>query len=282
MQDFIDKYLDKLIAVVIILVIAFVLNKVIDSVISRTIRHKRKKNVTTLLMFIKRIKKFVIYALAILVCLTQFDVFNSFSVTLLSGLGIGSVVVGLAAQESLKNFFGSVAIVLGNPYEVGDFIECVDKGVSGTVEDITMRHTIIRTINNRRVIIPNCEMNTYTIENFNYSDNENVKLVTFNIAYEADIDKAIKILKEEMEKLYHPNPKGRNKDVEFPKVRVSELDDSGITLTTWVWGDNNSDVFENMYQLNYAIKKRFPKEGIEIPYPHIEIVQKKTKTSSKK
>ncbi len=281
MENFVEKYLDKVIAVVIILTVAFVLNKVIDGVVNRTIRHKRKKNVTTLLMFVKRIKKFVIYALAILVCLTQFDVFNSFSVTILSGLGIGSVVVGLAAQESLKNFFGSVAIVLGNPYEVGDFIECVDKAVSGTVEDITMRHTIIRTINNRRVIIPNCEMNTYTIENFNYSENENVKLVDYEISYESDVDKAIKILKEEMKKLYHPNPKGRNKDVEFPKVRVLELGDDGIKLRTWVWGDNNSDVFENMYQLNYAINKRFPEEGIEIPYPHIELVEKKKLRSKK-
>ena len=281
MENFVEKYLDKVIAVVIILTVAFVLNKVIDGVVNRTIRHKRKKNITTLLMFVKRIKKFVIYALAILVCLTQFDVFNSFSVTILSGLGIGSVVVGLAAQESLKNFFGSVAIVLGNPYEVGDFIECVDKAVSGTVEDITMRHTIIRTINNRRVIIPNCEMNTYTIENFNYSENENVKLVDYEISYESDVDKAIKILKEEMKKLYHPNPKGRNKDVEFPKVRVLELGDDGIKLRTWVWGDNNSDVFENMYQLNYAINKRFPEEGIEIPYPHIELVEKKKLRSKK-
>ena len=281
MENFVEKYLDKVIAVVIILTVAFVLNKVIDGVVNRTIRHKRKKNITTLLMFVKRIKKFVIYALAILICLTQFDVFNSFSVTILSGLGIGSVVVGLAAQESLKNFFGSVAIVLGNPYEVGDFIECVDKAVSGTVEDITMRHTIIRTINNRRVIIPNCEMNTYTIENFNYSENENVKLVDYEISYESDVDKAIKILKEEMKKLYHPNPKGRNKDVEFPKVRVLELGDDGIKLRTWIWGDNNSDVFENMYQLNYAINKRFPEEGIEIPYPHIELVEKKKLRSKK-
>lgn len=281
MENFVEKYLDKVIAVVIILTVAFVLNKVIDGVVNRTIRHKRKKNITTLLMFVKRIKKFVIYALAILICLTQFDVFNSFSVTILSGLGIGSVVVGLAAQESLKNFFGSVAIVLGNPYEVGDFIECVDKAVSGTVEDITMRHTIIRTINNRRVIIPNCEMNTYTIENFNYSENENVKLVDYEISYESDVDKAIKILKEEMKKLYHPNPKGRNKDVEFPKVRVLELGDDGIKLRAWVWGDNNSDVFENMYQLNYAINKRFPEEGIEIPYPHIELVEKKKLRSKK-
>ena len=277
-----ENYLDKVIAVVIILLVSFILNKVIDGVINRTIRHKRKKNVTTLLMFIKRIKKFVIYALAILICLTQFDVFNSFSVTILSGLGIGSVVVGLAAQESLKNFFGSVAIVIGNPYEVGDFIECVDKGVSGTVEDITMRHTIIRTINNRRVIIPNCEMNTYTIENFNYNENENVKLVNYKITYESDVDKAIKILKEEMEKLYHPNPKGRNKDVEFPKVRIVELSDEGITLCTWIWGDDNSDVFENMYQLNSAIYERFPKENIEFATSRIKVISDEKRVSRSK
>ena len=247
MQKFLDNYLDNFIAVILIILVACILNKVIDRIIDKAIKIKRKKNVTTLLMFVKRIKKVVIYLLAILVSLTQFDIFNSFSVTLLSGLGIGSVVLGFAAQESLKNFFGSVAIVLGNPYEVGDFIECIDKGVSGTVEDITMRHTIIRTINNRRVIIPNCEMNTYTIENFNYSENENVKLVDFSISYESDIDKAINIIKEEMNKLYHPNSKGRNKDVEFPKVRVSEWGDSGIILRAWVWGNNNNDVFEIIY-----------------------------------
>ena len=277
MKEFLDNYLDKIIAVVIILGVSFILNKVIDGIISRTIKTKKKKNITTLLMFVKRIKKAVIYSLAVLVCLTLFDVFNSFSVTLLSGLGIGSVVIGLAAQESLKNFFGSVAIVAGNPYEVGDFIECIDKGVSGTVEDITMRHTVIKTTNNRRVIIPNSEMNTYTIENFNYSDNESIKIVDFSISYESDIDKAIAILKEEMEKMYHPNSKGRNKNVEFPKVRVAQLGDSGIILKAWVWGNDNSDSYENMYKLNYIIKKRFDKEGIEIPYPHIEVVDKKKK-----
>ncbi len=275
MQRFLDNYLDNIIAVILIIIVAFILNKLIDRIIDKAIKIKKKKNVTTLLMFVKRIKKVIIFLLAILVSLTQFDIFNSFSVTLLSGLGIGSVVLGFAAQESLKNFFGSVAIVLGNPYEVGDFIECIDKGVSGTVEDITMRHTIIRTINNRRVIIPNCEMNTYTIENFNYSENENVKLVDFSISYESDIDKAINIIKEEMEKMYHPNPKGRNKDVEFPKVRVSELGDSGVTLRAWVWGNNNNDVFENTYKLQYSLKKRFLEEGIEIPYPHIQVVNKK-------
>lgn len=277
MKNFLDKYLDKLISVVIIWAFTYIINKLIDKIIDKTIRTKRKKNVTTLLMFIKRIKKLILYSLGILLALSQFELFNSFSMTLLSGLGIGSVVLGLAAQESLKNFFGSFAVVVGDAYEVGDFIECVDKGVSGTVEDITMRHTVIRTINNRRVIIPNSEMNTYTIENFNYNDNENVKLVDFGVSYESDMDKAISIIKEEMKKLYVPNPKGKNKDVEFPKVRIANWNDSGISIRAWVWGKDNGNVFENMYTLNYIVKKRFEEEGIEIPYPHLVTLSKKVK-----
>lgn len=274
MKDFLDKYLDKYISIVVIVAIIVVVNRVLDELINRTIRRKRKKNVTTLLMFIKRIKKLILYSLMVLLCLEQFDAFHKFSITVLSGLGIGSVVLGLAAQESMKNFFGSLALVIGDAYEVGDFIECSMQGVSGTVEDITMRHTIIRTINNRRVIIPNCQMNSYIIENFNYKDNENVKLVDYSISYEADIDKAISIIKDEMKKLYRPSKKGINKDVEFPKIRVASWNDSSISLRAWVWGKDNSDVYDNMYKLNYVIKKRFDEENIEIPYPHVVVTKK--------
>lgn len=275
MKDMLRDSIDNIIAIAIIVVVTMLLDKLVDKIIDRTIKRRSKKNVTTLLMFVQKIKKVVLYCIGILLCLEQIEVLNTFSKTLLSGLGIGSVVLGLAAQESLKNFFGSVAIVLGNAYEVGDFIECVDKGVSGTVEDISMRHTVIRTINNRRVLIPNSEMNSYTIENFNYKDNENVKLVDFSVAYEADIDRAMTIIKEEMAKLYQPNPKGRNKAVEFPKVRVASWESSGITIRAWVWGKDNGDVFENMYTLNYVVKKRFDEEGIEIPYPHVVAINKK-------
>lgn len=274
MKEFLDKYLDKFIAIVLIVLITVIINMVIDKLIDRTIRRKRKKNVTTLLMFIKRIKKLVLYGLMILLALGQFDTFHKFSVTLLSGLGIGSVVLGLAAQESLKDFFGSFGVVVGDAFEVGDFIECPSQNLSGTVEDITMRHTIIRTIDNRRIIIPNSQMNSYAIENFDFKDNESIKFVYYSIAYEADIDKAISIIKDEMSKLYNPSSKGKNKDVEFPKVRVYNWDDSGIKLRAWVWGSSVGEVYENMYKLNYEIKKRFDKEGIEIPYPHVVAIRK--------
>ncbi len=269
MKDFWDKYLDKIIAIAVIIVVCIVINFIIDRLIDKTIKLRKKKNVTTILLFIKRIKKVVIIFIALVLCLFQFEAVSSISVTLLSGVGIGSVVLGLAAQESLRNFFGSISLVVGNAYEVGDFIECIDKGVSGTVEDITMRHTIIRTIHNRRVIIPNSEMNKYTIENFNYSDNENVRLVNFPIAYEADVDKAMEIIKKEMNKLYHPNPNGKNKNVEFPKVRLVSWDDSGVTIRAWVWGSDNGNTFENTFKLLYDVKKEFAKNNIEIPYPHM-------------
>ena len=120
-------------------------------------------------------------------------------------------------------------------------------------------------------------MNSYVIENFNYSDSETVKLVDFAISYESDVDKAIDIIKKEMEKLYHPNPKGSNKNVEFPKVRIASWDDSGISLRAWVWGEDNAQVFENMYKLNYVVKKDFEKNNIEIPYPHLVTYVRKDK-----
>lgn len=83
-----------------------------------------------------------------------------------------------------------------------------------------MRHTVIRTINNRRVIIPNSQMNSYTIENFNYIDNENVKLVDFSISYESDVDKAMKIIKDEMKKLYKPNEKVKIKMLSIQRLEL--------------------------------------------------------------
>lgn len=274
MQDFLDNYLNKVISVILIIVVTVVINNIIDDIIDKLIKKKRRKNFTTLLIFIKRIKKLVLYSLMVLLSLGQFDTFHKFSVTLLSGLGIGSVVLGLAAQESLKDFFGSFALVVGDAFEVGDFVECSNQGVSGTIEDITMRHTIIRTINNRRMIIPNSQMNSFIIENFNYSDNEDMKLVDFKISYESDIDKAISIIKEEMEKMYRPNPNGINKDAEFPKVRVASLNDSSISIRAWVWGKDIDDTYENMYILNYIVKKRFNENGIEVAYPKVVTIKK--------
>ncbi|MEG1142871.1 MAG: hypothetical protein RSE41_10605, partial [Clostridia bacterium] len=101
MKKFFDIYLGKFISVGLIIVITLGVNYLVDKMINKVIKKKNKKNITTLLILVKRIKTVILYILGALICLSKFDAFNSFSVTLLSGLGIGSVVIGLAAQESL-------------------------------------------------------------------------------------------------------------------------------------------------------------------------------------
>ena len=88
-------------------------------------------------------------------------------------------------------------------------------------------------------------------------------------------NKAIKIIESELKKLYHPNPKGKNKDVEFPKVRISNWNDSSISLRAWVRGKDNTDTFENMYIMYYNVKKSFEKNNIEIPYPKVVTINKR-------
>ena len=84
MKDFLDKYLDKIIAIAVIIVVCIVINFIIDRLIDKTIKLRKKKNVTTILLFIKRIKKVVIIFIALVLCLFQFEAVSSISVTLLS------------------------------------------------------------------------------------------------------------------------------------------------------------------------------------------------------
>ena len=235
---------------------------------------KKKKSILTNIKIIKRIKNIILFIVTFIACLFQIPSFHSISWSVLSGAGIISLILGYAAQKTLSNFFCGLGIAFSDPFEIGDYVKCVDIDLSGYVEDITLRHTVIRTIDNRRVIIPNSRLDDMTIENYNHTDNEVCRFVEFPIAYTADVDKAIKILKEEMNKLYNPNTNGINKHVEFPKVRVIRWDESSIVLRGWVWGADNSMTHENIFNLYYIIKKRFDNEGIEIPYNYINVITK--------
>jgi small conductance mechanosensitive channel len=277
MSEILKNYLNKAIEIVVILFIIYIINKLLNDIIDRVIKRRKDKNLTTAMLFLKRVKKYVLYVLGILVCLSRFSALSSLSVTILSGLGIIATVLGLAAKESLTNFFGSLGLIFGHPFEVGDYIKAINQDIEGTVEEITMRHTIIKTINNKRIIVPNSSMNSFSVENYNHTDNEICLFGDYPIAYESDINKALNIVKEEINKLYHPNPNGKNKDVEFPKVRVQSWDSSSITIRAWIWGSNVGEATDNKYSLNYILKKRFGESKIEIPYEHIDVTLKNKK-----
>ena len=268
----------------LIMVVTIILNFVTEWILKEIMLSKKNKLINyksakTSYKMIKRLKTVVLFIFCVIASLFQIPSFSTISWSLLSGAGIISLILGYAAQKTLSNFFCGLGIVFSDPFEIGDYVRVVEMDIYGCIEDVTLRHTVVRTVDNRRVIIPNSKMDELSIENYNHTDNEVCLLTDYPIAYTANVDKAIKIYQEELGKLYNPNTNGINKNVEFPRVRVVKWDESSIVLRGWVWGADSESTKENVYILNDRLKKRFDKEGIEIPYNYLNVI---TKTENKK
>ena len=148
----------------------------------------------------------------------------------------------------------------------------------GTVADITLRHTVLRNFENKMIVIPNAIMNKEKLINFNLNDLKICERIQIGISYDSDVDLAKKIMREECEK--HPMIFDNRSAADVldgkPIVRTAlvSLDDSSVAIRAWAWARNYSDSFNMRCDLLESIKKRFDKEGIEIPFPHRTVVFK--------
>jgi small-conductance mechanosensitive channel len=198
--------------------------------------------------------------------------------SLLAGAGILAVAVGFASQHALSNVISGLFIIIFKPFRVNDRLKIRDT-LSGVVEDITLRHTVIRDFENRRILIPNAVISDEVIINSDFGDDKICLWLQMGISYDSDIDLAKEIMKKEA--LNHPllldnrSAEQIEEGEEVVKVKVISLDESSVTIRAWVWGNNNADAFTMKCDLLESIKKRFDAEGVEIPYPHRTVVEKK-------
>lgn len=214
-----------------------------------------------------------------LVLITQaFPMFKSIGQTALGGAGVLALIVGFAAQEALANVTGGLFIISFKPFRIGDRIKVSDAMV-GTVIDVTLRHTILRNSENKMIVIPNAIINKEKLINFDLDDKRICERIEIEISYDSDIDLAKKIMREECENhaLILDNRSILDKEIGKPIVRTAliSLNDTSITIRAWAWVSNNSNAYALRYDVLESIKKRFDKEGIEIPYPYRTIVMKK-------
>lgn len=197
--------------------------------------------------------------------------------TALGGAGVLALIAGLAAQEALSNVIGGLFIISFRPFQIGHLIKVTDS-MTGTVTDITLRHTIIRNFENKRIVIPNSVINKEKLINYDLDELKCCERIEIGISYDSDIDLAKKIMREECEN--HPlildNRSEEDKMEGKPVVRTAliALGDSSMTIRAWTWGKNFSDSFQLKIDVLESIKKRFDKEGIEIPFPYRTIVMK--------
>jgi small-conductance mechanosensitive channel len=162
--------------------------------------------------------------------------------------------------------------VISKPYKINDRITLDEtSGLRGIVEDISLRHTVIRNFENQRIIIPNSIISNQVLVNSSFEDPKVCRFVDIGVSYSSDLDLAKNIMAEEVEG--HPlNIDVRTaEDIKdgIPRVtvRVIAMLDSSITLRAWAWADDAADGFVLSCDVLESIKKRFDREGIVIPFP---------------
>lgn len=240
---------------------------------------KRNKLDENNFVFLHRILNGIIYTLLGFGISIQILPLNELALSILASSGVVVLIVGFAAQEAFSNIISGFFISFFRPFSIGHLVSLPDNKITGTVENITLRHTVIRTIENNRIIVPNSIINKAIIENRDILDKSACRAFIISIAYHSDIDKARNIMLDEAYKnplLFDQRTKKEIKD-EVPQLRVivSNLNESSIELRMSVWAKTSGDAFNLMAELRESIKKRFDSEGIEIPYPYQNIILKK-------
>lgn len=173
-----------------------------------------------------------------------------------AAIGAATLAIGLALQGSLANFAGGVLILLFRPFRIGDWIEA--QGTSGTVDSIQIFHTVLRTGDNKTVIIPNGSLSNGLITNTNRQPTRKV-VFDVGVDYEADLQKAREVL---LELAKDPRVLADPAAVAV----VSTLGDSSITVSLRCW-TKTSDYWDVVFMLNEMARDRLKGAGIDIPFP---------------
>lgn len=176
-------------------------------------------------------------------------------------LGAAGLAVGMALSGTLQNFAGGVMILVFKPFKVGDFIEA--QGHSGTVHAIQIFNTILKTPDNKTVVLPNAPVSTGAMVNYSTEQRRRVDL-SFGIGYGDDIDQARGVIEKLIasDDRIHAEP--------APLIVVGELADSSVNLTVRVWTDSG-DYWGVHFAMLEQVKKRFDAEGISIPFPQMDV-----------
>ena len=254
---------DTIIIILLILITAMVISRILT-------RLMKKRNFRNLPIWLK-VKKYMIITITTYGILTLFIPAKTILDPLLASGGIVAVVVGLAAQETVGNLISGFMIVTFRPFHIGDLIRVNNGEYVGTVVEITIRHTIIETFENTRVIIPNSQMNTSVLENISDIGTAKADFLYVSVSYDTDLEQAICVLQETV--AAHPDyvdPRSeeeKQQGADQVVVRVTDFKDSGIELRATIYSNDNGTCFTMLSDLRIAVKKRFDQEGIEMPYP---------------
>ncbi|MCD4789323.1 MAG: mechanosensitive ion channel [Bacteroidales bacterium] len=250
------KYGLKLLLAIIVLIVGLWLVKIFVNAINRLM--DKKNTDASLRPFLKSLISSI---LKILVVISVMSIVGIPMTSFIAILAAAGFAIGMALSGTLQNFAGGVMILIFKPFKVGDFIDA--QGFMGTVSEIQIFNTILKTPDNKTIIIPNGGLSTGAMTNFSTEPKRRVDF-SFGIGYNDDIDKAKSVIEGliSTDSRIHKDP--------APFIAVSELADSSVNFVVRVWADAG-DYWGIHFDLMEKVKKAFDEDGISIPFPQTDV-----------
>jgi len=240
--------------------VIFYVGRMLVRLLTRGIRTvmERQEVDKTLITFVSNLVNMVLLMVVIIAAIGALGVQTT---SFIAVLGAAGLAIGLALQGSLSNFAAGVLIVFFRPYKVGDWVEAA--GIAGSVEEVQILTTVLKTGDNKRVIVPNAQIMNSVITNYSANDTRRVDMVV-GVSYSDDLDK----VRDAVQEIIAADQ--RILDEPACTIAVSELADSSVNFVVRPWVQT-SDYWSVKFDLTEAIKKRFDKDGISIPFPQRDV-----------
>ena len=248
-------------------VLAWLVGHLLRATVERALAHDKHDHFDRMAVkFLAKLLRYCVYVFAFVAYARFVPSLSSLGTASLTSLSLLTVIVGLAAQNTLGNLVAGIALLLYRPFKLGDRLQVLaPTGVeTGIVESLTLGYTLLKTDDNRRVVVPNSLMASQTAINLTGNDPRVVCSVSVSISYGADIDKARAVLIA----LAGQHPKAK----EVCGCPVTQLGSSGVVLTLDVWCADALTAITLRCDLLEQAVKRFAAEGIKIPFPQTIVV----------
>ncbi len=241
-------------------IIIFVVGRLVVGIIMSMFRRlmAKSKHDEMLINFLESIISAILMLFVIVASLNELGVDTT---SLVAIVGAAGLAIGLSLQDSLKNFAAGVMLLVFKPFKSGNFVETA--GTTGIVQKIGIFHTVMTSLDNKEITIPNGKIYNDNITNYSAKETRRCDMV-FGIGYDDDLLKAKRILEE----MVHADERVL-KDPE-PLVAVSELGDNSVNFIVRPWV-NSADNFALRLDFTEKVKLRFDEEGISIPYPQMDV-----------
>lgn len=254
-----DAGKDILIAILIYVIGRFIIRQ-ISALVARIL--EKRKIETSVQTFLKSLIKILLNMILAFAIIGKLGVETTSFAALLASAG---VAVGMALSGNLSNFAGGLIILIFKPFKVGDYID--GPGISGTIKEIQIFHTILSTLDNRMIYVPNGSLSGNAVTNYSKQDKRRVEWV-FGVEYGEDVKRVRAVLQRII------NADSRILDTPAPLIVLGSLSASSVDITVRVWV-KSADYWSVLYDINEIVYQTFNEEGVGFPFPQLTVHQSK-------